>query len=108
MAIGCYEALKEAGLRIPQDISVVGYDDEEISRHLVPQLTTVVLPHRQMGIWAAEQLNLLKKNGQTLPVQKRMECTVTGRSSVAVPTTIASTAHTDNHEAETPQSAGSY
>ncbi|MGO7428007.1 substrate-binding domain-containing protein, partial [Rhizobium ruizarguesonis] len=31
-AIGCYEALKDAGLRIPQDMSVVGYDDEEISR----------------------------------------------------------------------------
>ena len=29
MAIGCYEALKEAGLRIPQDMSVVGYDDED-------------------------------------------------------------------------------
>ncbi|WP_163366568.1 substrate-binding domain-containing protein, partial [Klebsiella aerogenes] len=35
-AIGCYEALKEAGIRIPVDISVIGYDDEEISRHLHP------------------------------------------------------------------------
>ena len=56
-AIGCYEALKEAGMRIPEDISVIGYDDEEISRHLHPQLTTSVLPHRAMGRWAIEQLD---------------------------------------------------
>ena len=56
-AIGCYEALKEAGLRIPEDISVVGYDDEEISRHLHPRLTTSILPHRAMGQWAIEQLD---------------------------------------------------
>src|SRR6185437_9135252 len=56
MAIGCYEALKEAGLSIPGDISVVGYDDEEISRHLHPRLTTSILPHRAMGQWAVEQL----------------------------------------------------
>lgn len=83
MAIGCYEALKEAGLRIPEDMSVVGYDDEEISRHLVPQLTTVVLPHRLMGNWAAEQLIQFKRDQKLLPVQKRMECTVTIRASVS-------------------------
>jgi LacI family transcriptional regulator len=82
MAIGCYEALKEAGLRIPEDMSVVGYDDEEISRHLVPQLTTVVLPHRMMGNWAAEQLTSYKKDIKVLSVQKRFECTVTSRASV--------------------------
>jgi LacI family transcriptional regulator len=83
MAIGCYEALKEAGLHIPEDMSVIGYDDEEISRHLVPQLTTVVLPHRQMGSWAAEQLGLYKNGTHPAPAQKHMECTVTGRASVA-------------------------
>lgn len=57
MAIGCYEALKEAGLLIPEDISVVGYDDEEISRHLHPQLTSLVLPQRAMGVWAVEQVS---------------------------------------------------
>ena len=56
MAIGCYEALKEAGLVIPDDMSVVGYDDEEISRHLHPQLTSLVLPQRAMGVWAVEHL----------------------------------------------------
>ncbi|MEM6761396.1 MAG: LacI family DNA-binding transcriptional regulator [Pseudomonadota bacterium] len=49
MAVGCYEALKEVGCRIPDDVSVVGYDDDEIARHLYPPLTTMILPHRAMG-----------------------------------------------------------
>jgi LacI family transcriptional regulator len=55
MAVGCYEALKELGLRIPDDVSVIGYDDDEVARHLSPQLTTLVLPHRSMGRWAVEK-----------------------------------------------------
>jgi LacI family transcriptional regulator len=55
MAVGCYEAIKELGLRIPDDVSVIGYDDDEVARHLSPQLTTLVLPHRTMGRWAVER-----------------------------------------------------
>src|SRR3972149_1279288 len=54
MAVGCYQALKERDLAIPGDVSVIGYDDEEGARHLTPQLTTLVLPHREMGRWAIE------------------------------------------------------
>ena len=84
-AIGCFEALKEAGLSIPEDISVVGYDDEEISRHLHPRLTTSILPHRAMGQWAIERL------GEPFdPAQKRhpitkLECPLVSRDSVAAP-----------------------
>ncbi len=83
MAIGCYEALKEAGLSIPDDISVVGYDDEEISRHLHPQLTTVILPHRQMGQWAVKALGA-KKEKQPVPVTA-LECSLVRRASVGRP-----------------------
>jgi LacI family transcriptional regulator len=82
-AIGCYEALKEAGMRIPEDISVIGYDDEEISRHLHPQLTTSVLPHRAMGRWAIEQLDsFAQSSGTRYPVTK-LECPLVERLSVA-------------------------
>ncbi|SDO91657.1 transcriptional regulator, LacI family [Phyllobacterium sp. YR620] len=81
-AIGCYEALKEAGLRIPEDISVIGYDDEEISRHLHPQLSTSVLPHRAMGRWAIEQLDSYLHNpAKRYPVTK-LECPLVERLSV--------------------------
>ena len=66
----------KAGLRIPDDVSVVGYDDEEVSRHLFPQLTTVVLPHRMMGQWAVEALS------RPRPGTHRMDCPLVERASV--------------------------
>lgn len=83
MAIGCYEALKEAGYEIPRDMSVVGYDDEEIARHLHPQLTTSVLPHRAMGQWIAEQL-ADGEVGSRYPLTK-LECPLVERASVDRP-----------------------
>jgi LacI family transcriptional regulator len=56
MAVGGYARLREQGLRIPQDISVIGYDDQAICQELSPPLTTMVLPHREMGQWAVEWL----------------------------------------------------
>ena len=56
MASGCYEAVREAGLAIGSDISIIGYDDDEICRHLRPLLSTIILPHREMGAWAVNAL----------------------------------------------------
>ena len=56
MAVGCYEALRELGLRIPEDVAVMGYDDREIAQHLHPPLSSVLLPHFEMGSIAAEIL----------------------------------------------------
>ena len=83
-AIGCYEALKEAGLDIPTDMSVVGYDDEEISRHLHPRLTTSILPHRAMGQWIGEQLSEFVPGQGRYPLGK-LECPLVERDSVAKP-----------------------
>lgn len=83
MAIGCYEALKEAGLRIPEDISIVGFDDEEISRHLHPQLTSLVLPQRAMGAWAVEVIaGKGNATAERFPVTK-LDCHLIVRDSVA-------------------------
>ena len=85
MAIGCYEALKERGYAIPGDMSVVGYDDEEISRHLFPPLTTLILPHRAMGHWVVEQhLHPPEHRGDAHAVTK-LECELVERGSVAAP-----------------------
>ncbi|WP_244140237.1 MULTISPECIES: LacI family DNA-binding transcriptional regulator [unclassified Caballeronia] len=56
MALGAIEALKQLGLRVPDDVSVVGYDDQEIARHTHPPLSTVVLPNYDLGRWAVETL----------------------------------------------------
>jgi LacI family transcriptional regulator len=56
MATGVYTAAREAGLRIPQDVSVVGYDDAPIAVRLWPPMTSVRLPLRDMGRMAGEML----------------------------------------------------
>lgn len=85
MALGCYEALKERGLKIPRDISVIGYDDEEIARHLTPQLTTLVLPHREMGRWAVEQALSFQLPPSGRYRIAKLECPLTERESIAPP-----------------------
>ncbi len=53
-AIGAIRALREAGLRVPQDVSVVGFDDVQSAAFQNPSLTTVRQPLKTMGILAAE------------------------------------------------------
>lgn len=55
-ALGIYDALQEEGLRIPEDISVVGFDDSLMAPFLNPPLTTVRAPTEQVGRSAANQL----------------------------------------------------
>ncbi len=56
MAIGAMEKIKQAGLRIPQDIAVVGFDNLKISGYVEPKLTTVAKPMYRMGLVAARLL----------------------------------------------------
>jgi DNA-binding LacI/PurR family transcriptional regulator len=55
-AVGIYDALKECGLRIPEDVSVVGFNDSLLAPFLTPPLTTVKAPTEAVGRSAAEQL----------------------------------------------------
>jgi LacI family transcriptional regulator len=49
MAVGALAALREAGLRVPEDVSLVGFDDIPTIRDVVPALTTIRVPMREMG-----------------------------------------------------------
>lgn len=82
MAVGCYEALKERGLRIPEDVSVVGYDDRDIALQMRPPLTTVLLPHYEMGARAAE-IALAETNDRAVSVA--VECPLIERDSALSP-----------------------
>jgi len=82
MAIGAYEALRETGLRIPDDVAVMGYDDREIAQHLHPPLSTVLLPHYEMAQIAAEWLFDLADGAETRPRQIKVECPIVKRRSV--------------------------
>lgn len=85
MAIGCYEALKEMGYRIPEDISVIGYDDTETALHMSPPLTSMILPSRAMGRWAVERAfgEPGQPAGDNRPM--KLECELVERDSIGPP-----------------------
>lgn len=56
IAAGAIRAFKEAGYRIPEDISIVGFDDMPICEFLEPKLTTMAVPKQQLGIHAVQRL----------------------------------------------------
>lgn len=56
LAVGALMAVREAGLRVPQDIAIMGFDDIPIARLMSPALTTIAQPKRLLGTRAAELL----------------------------------------------------
>ncbi|MCO1339703.1 LacI family transcriptional regulator [Kocuria polaris] len=90
MAMGAYRAAGELGLRIPEDISFVGFDNQQlIAENLYPALTTVALPHYEMGAWATEKLiDAIEGKVDLQPLSGRptvLPCPVVLRDSVASP-----------------------
>ncbi len=85
-AAGALRSLRGRGVRVPTDVSLIGYDDIIFARFLQPELTTVRQPLRAMGRAAAElALAALQGGVTTLPkeVQRRFEPTLVQRASVA-------------------------
>lgn len=81
IALGAYQAVQAAGLRIPHDISVVSFDDSALASWLRPALTSIALPHLEMGRLAVERL----LDGRTSPGVARVAMPVRRRASVAAP-----------------------
>ena len=55
-AVGAMRALHQAGLTVPGDVSVVGFDDIEVAQHLIPPLTTVHVDKEAIGSLAVQRL----------------------------------------------------
>ena len=76
-SFGGINAIRERGLRIPEDISIAGYDGIKVGRHIEPQLTTLRQNTEEMGIRAATELiSLIEKPKTTLIGQVIIEGTV--------------------------------
>ena len=84
-AAGALRSLRERGVRVPTDVSLIGYDDIIFARFLEPELTTVRQPLRAMGRATAELALAALRGGVTASkeVQRRFEPTLIQRSSVA-------------------------
>lgn len=70
MAIGCYLAIAHAGLQIPQNIAVAGFDNQLLAEELTPPLTSFHLPYYEMGKLAVDCLLNHNANNYELPVQQ--------------------------------------
>jgi LacI family transcriptional regulator len=86
IAIGAIEALQDANLRCPEDVSVIGYNDMPLTEHLAPPLTTVRMPTAEVGRVAAEAvLSLIEGRAPASPVSISLQPQLVERSSTAPP-----------------------
>jgi LacI family transcriptional regulator len=85
MAMGAYDALRNLKLSIPDDVAVMGFDNQElIADDIYPGLTTMALPHYEMGSWAVDTLiDLILGNEINDPyIQRKIKCPLIERKSV--------------------------
>ena len=82
MAAGCMAELMSAGLRIPDDMAVAGFDNREIAAYLQPSLTTVALPTTEIGTEAALRIIDMISNPSPHPVRKIIRCSIIEGNSV--------------------------
>lgn len=82
MAAGCYKAVYELGLSVPEDISIVGFNDIPTARYMIPPLTTVRLYMEFMGEYAVHMLEERLLNGRNICVKVTVPTRLYVRDSV--------------------------
>jgi DNA-binding LacI/PurR family transcriptional regulator len=69
MAMAAMRAIVEKGCRIPQDIAIIGFDDNEASRYTVPPLSTIQIPTFEIGVIAARTMIACLHEPYPLPIK---------------------------------------
>lgn len=85
MAVGVLHAAHDLGLRVPEDLSVTGFDDIPLASHALPGLTTVAQPFQEMGRRAASRLLDLIRRPDLPPETERLPARLVVRGSTAAP-----------------------
>jgi DNA-binding LacI/PurR family transcriptional regulator len=80
-AIGAIKAIKESGLRVPEDISIISIDDIDMAQYVSPMLTTVHIPIDELGKITAKTLIDRIEHGHSLPMKIEIPFTLTKRES---------------------------
>jgi LacI family transcriptional regulator len=87
LAVGAIGAARAAGLTVPDDVSITGFDDIEIATIVAPPLTTVHVPHREMGLHAADMLVAMVEEGRLTAPGARLGTGLRLRGTLAPPPT---------------------
>jgi LacI family transcriptional regulator len=85
IALGCYDVLLERSMGCPADLSIVGFNDMPFADRFQPPLTTVRIPHYEIGVAAAELLVEALQNPDSEPRQLQLEPELVVRESTARP-----------------------
>lgn len=85
LALGIIDGLRRAGLSVPRDVSVVGFDDVSTAAWAMVDLTTVHVPHHQMIVEATERLLERISNPGLVPAVRRYPSSLVVRSTTASP-----------------------
>lgn len=67
VAVGVYQALYQAGLVVPKDMAVMGYDDIELAKYLAPPLSTIHQPKDSLGSWRSMRSSTACKTPNVMP-----------------------------------------
>ena len=90
MAVGVIQAAKRRGRRVPDDLSVIGFDDIQFAGYTDPPLTTVAQPMREIGEGTVRLLlEILEGKADVTPVSITLPHTLMVRSSTAPPVALA-------------------
>lgn len=84
LAAGALRGARQLGLDVPGDVSITGFDDIELAQVVTPELTTVHVPHRDMGTMAATELVGMIEDKRA-GVSHELEATIVRRESVGAP-----------------------
>jgi LacI family transcriptional regulator len=85
LALGCYDVLRETGLRCPRDLSIVGFNDIPFLDKLQPPLTTVRIPHYELGTRAAALVLKRLRDPSLEPLTIQLDPELVVRGSTARP-----------------------
>jgi LacI family repressor for deo operon, udp, cdd, tsx, nupC, and nupG len=83
MAVGFMGAAQHAGVRVPDDVSIIGFDNIEMVGHLPPALTTIRQPRTEIGVRAAEMLLGMIEAGALTGPSEQIDVEFVIRESVA-------------------------